>query len=183
MSRWARTILIVFSFLLSVIFLIGLLMIISTDILTGMITLVLDAAQKQPARTISIVTGLVGFLVSVMALIISVMAGRLRKTRIRANEIGHIEIGVEAIENIALNAAKISQSGVKTAKARVSPAKGGKLSVRMIIQAFSDVEIPMMMARVQERVKKDIEKYAGIEVSSVQVRVSRVETVAPRVER
>ena len=151
MSRWARTILIVFSFLLSVIFLIGLLMIISTDVLTGMITLILDTAQKQPAKTISVVTGLVGFLLSVMTLIISVMAGRLRKTRIRANEIGHIEIGVEAIENIALNAAKISQSGVKAAKARVSPAKGGRLSVRMIIQAFSDVEIPVMMTRAGPR--------------------------------
>ena len=183
MSRWTRTILIVFSFLLSVLFLIGLLMIISTDILTGMITLILDVAQKQPAKTIAIVTGLVGNLISVIDLIVSVMEGRLNKTRISSKELGYIEIGVEASENIALNSAKISQSGVKTAKARVSPAKGGKLAVRMFIQAFSDVEIPMMMARVQERVKKDIEKYTGIEVDSVEVRVSRVETVAPRVER
>ena len=183
MSRWARTALIVFSFLLSVVCLVGLLMIISTDILTGMITVILDLAQKQPAKTITLVVGLVGFLVSVMVLIIAVMSGRLRKTRIRTNEIGLIGIGVEAIENIALNAAKISQSGVKAAKARVSPAKGGKLSVGMIIQAYSDVEIPMMMARVQERVKKDVEKYTGIEIENVQIRVSRVEAVAPRVER
>lgn len=183
MSRWARFTLILFSFLLALFFLIGLLMIISTDVLTGMLTIALDIAQKQPAKTIAAVVFLVGFLVAVIALVVSVMAGRLRKTRIRTNEIGHIEVGVEAIENIALNAAKISQSGVKTAKARVSPAKGGRLSVRMVIQAFSDVEIPMMMARVQERVKKDIEKYTGIEVEHVGVRVSRVETVAPRVER
>ena len=111
------------------------------------------------------------------------MSGRLRKTRIRANEIGAIEIGVEAIENIALNSAKIAQSGVKSAKARISPSRGGKLSVRMICQVYSDVEIPMMMARVQERVKKDIEKYTGIEVENVEVRVSRVEAIAPRVER
>ena len=183
MSPWARTILIIFSFLLAVFFLISLLMLASNDILTGMITLILDLAQKQPVKTIAVAAGLVGFLIAVITLIVAVMAGRLRKTRIRTNEIGHIEIGVEAIETIALNAAKISQSGVKTAKARVSPAKGGKLSVRMIIQAFSDVEIPMMMARVQERVKKDVEKYTGIEVDKVEVRVSRVETVAPRVER
>ena len=54
---------------------------------------------------------------------------------------------------------------------------------RSVIQAFSDVEIPIMMTRVQERVKKDIEKYTGIEVGNVEVRVSRVEDIAPRVER
>ncbi len=183
MSRWARIILISFSFLLAVFFLVALMMILSTDILTGMITLILDMAQKQPAKTMAIVVGLVGFLIAVITLIVSVMTGRLRKTRIRSNEIGHIEIGVEAIENIALNAAKISQSGVKSAKARVAPSKGGKLFIRMIVQAYSDVEIPVMMSRVQERVKKDVEKYSGIEVGKVEVRVSRVEAVAPRVER
>ncbi len=183
MSRWARTILIAFSFLMAIFFLVALMMIISTDILTGMITMILDMAQKQPAKTVAIVVGLVGFLFSIMTLIVSVMTGRLRKTRIRSNEIGDIQIGVEAIENIALNAAKISQSGVKSAKARVAPSKGGKLFIRMNVQAYSDVEIPMMMSRVQERVKKDVEKYTGIEVASVEVRVSRVEAVAPRVER
>ena len=183
MNRWIRTILIVFSFILSVVFLISLLMIVSTDILTGMITMILDTAQRQPARTIAIVVCLVGFLSAVISLVMSVMSGRRRKTRIRSNEIGNIEIGVEAIENIALNAAKTSQSGVKSAKARVAPAKGGKLFVRLVIQAFSDVEIPIMMTRVQERVKKDIEKYTGIEVGNVEVRVSRVEDIAPRVER
>ena len=183
MSRWTRTILIAFSFLLAVIFMVALMMIISTDILTGMITMILDMAQKQPVKTIATVVSLVGFIFSIMALIVAVMSGRLRRTRIRTNEIGHIEIGVEAIENIALNAAKISQSGVKSAKARVAPSKGGKLFIRMIIQAYSDVEIPVMMSRVQERIKKDVEKYTGIEVANVEVRVSRVEAVAPRVER
>ena len=183
MSRWVRTILITFSFLLAVFFLVVLLMIVSPEILTGMITLILDMAQKQPMRTIAIIVTLTGFLITLIALVVSVMSGRLRKTRIRANEIGAIEIGVEAIENIALNSAKIAQSGVKSAKARISPSRGGKLSVRMICQRCPDVEIPMMMARVQERVKKDIEKYTGIEVENVEVRVSRVEAIAPRVER
>ena len=40
-----------------------------------------------------------------------------------------------------------------------------------------------MMARVQERGKKDTEKYTGIEVGDVQVRVSKVEAISPRVER
>lgn len=183
MSRGVRTMMIILAFIVALGFLIGLLMIISTNILTGMITVMLDVAQRQPGRTIAIVVCIVGLLVAVITLVISFMSGRLRKTRIRSNDIGHIEIGVEALENIALNAAKTSQSGVKSAKARVAPAKGGKLFLRMVVQTYSDVEIPIMMARVQERVKKDIEKYAGIEVDHVEVRVSRVETVAPRVER
>ncbi len=183
MNRWVRLILIVFSFLLAVIFLVTILTMANMDILSGVVSMILNIAQRQSNRTVALVIGLAGFIVATVTLIIAVMSGRLRKTRIRSNEIGHIEIGVEAIENIALNAAKISQSGVKTAKARVSPSKGGALSVKLVIQAFPDVEIPMMMARVQERVKKDIEKYTGIEVSDVMVRVSKVETISPRVER
>lgn len=183
MNRWVRFVLIVFSFLLAVMFLVTILMMASKDMLSGIVSLIVNIAQRQSSRTVALVIGLAGFIVASIALIVAVMSGRLRKTRIRTNEIGHIEIGVEAIENIALNAAKISQSGVKTAKARVSPSKGGALSVKLTVQAFPDVEIPMMMARVQERVKKDIEKYTGIEVGDVEVRVSKVEAISPRVER
>ena len=48
---------------------------------------------------------------------------------------------------------------------------------------YSDVEVPAMMAKVQDRIKKDIERYTGIPVARVQVRVSRVEPVSARVER
>ena len=183
MNRWARFVLIVFSFLLAVIFLVAILSMASKEMLSGIVSMMVNIAQRQSSRTVAFIVSLAGFIVASVSLIIAVMAGRLRKTRIRSTEIGHIEIGVEAIETIALNAAKISQSGVKTAKARVSAGKGGSLSVKLIVQAFPDVEIPMMMARVQERVKKDIEKYTGIEVGDVQVRVSKVEAISPRVER
>ena len=53
----------------------------------------------------------------------------------------------------------------------------------MNVMAYSDVELPLMMSRLQERVKKDIEKYTGIEVADVQVKVNRVEAIAARVER
>ncbi|HHW93180.1 MAG TPA: alkaline shock response membrane anchor protein AmaP [Clostridiaceae bacterium] len=183
MNRWVRFILIVFSLTLAVVFLVTVLMMASKDILSGIVSMIVNIAQRQSNRTVALVIGLLGFLIATFTLIVAVMSGRLRKTRIRSNEIGHIEIGVEAIENIALNAAKISQSGVKMAKAHVSPSKGGALSIKLVVQAFPDVEIPMMMARVQERVKKDIEKYTGIEVGDVQIRVSKVEAISPRVER
>jgi uncharacterized alkaline shock family protein YloU len=40
-----------------------------------------------------------------------------------------------------------------------------------------------MMAKVQERIKKDIERYTGITVESVSVKVGRVEPVVAKVER
>ncbi len=40
-----------------------------------------------------------------------------------------------------------------------------------------------MMAKVQDRIKKDIERYTGISVAQVLIKVTRVEPVAARVER
>jgi len=182
-NRWTRFILIIFSFILAVVFLLSLSMIASNRILEGVVTLIVDIVQRQPARTIALVLGIVGLLITVITLVLTILSGRLRRTRVRENEIGQIEIGVEAIESIALNAAKASQSGVKSSRARVSPYKDGKISILLVIQVYPNIEIPVMMARVQDRVKKDIEKYTGIEVGQVRVRVHRVEAISPRVER
>jgi len=94
-----------------------------------------------------------------------------------------IDIGVDAIESIALNSAKTAQCGIKTAKARVAPFKGDKIVIHLTAVLYSDVEVPVMMAKVQERIKKDIERYTGISVGQVLIKVSRVEPVAARVER
>ena len=106
----------------------------------------------------------------------------MRRARVRESTLGSVDIGVDAIESIALNAAKGSQSGVRSAKARVAPFKGDKLAVTMIVSCYSDVELPTMMSRVQERVKKDIERYTGIEVGEVHVRVSRVDAITARID-
>ncbi len=183
MNRVNRFIIIVFSFILAVFFLLILLMLSNEFVLKGMIETVIDMAQKQPYKTVAMIACLIMVLVSLAVMVVTILTGRMRKQRVRLNEIGAIDIGVDAIENIALNAAKASQSGVKSAKAWVSPYKGGKISVTMNVMAYSDVELPLMMSRLQERVKKDIEKYTGIEVSDVQVKVNRVEAIAARVER
>jgi uncharacterized alkaline shock family protein YloU len=39
------------------------------------------------------------------------------------------------------------------------------------------------MSKVQDRIKKDIERYTGINVESVSIKVSRVEPVVAKVER
>jgi hypothetical protein len=113
----------------------------------------------------------------------AILSGRLSRTRIRQTDIGTVDIGVDAMESIALNSAKSAQVGIKSAKAHVSSAKNGTVRVRMSTVLYSNVEIPAMMAKVQERIKKDIERYTGITVESVSVKVSRVEPVVAKVER
>jgi len=183
MSRLARTVLILYSFLLAVVSLVALMMILNTDVLGGVIVLFNLMAEKTTTRTVSLLLVLFIFLVSLLSLVYGVMSGRLRKTRIRSNDIGSIDIGVDAIESIALNAAKTAQGGIKSAKARVAPSKGDKITVLLTAVVYSDVEVPAMMTKVQDRVKKDIERYTGIPVEQVVIRVSRVEPVTTRVER
>ncbi len=120
---------------------------------------------------------------SIISITYALMSGRLAKSRIVETEIGEIDIGVEALENIALNSSKAAQAGVKTAKARISQGKDNKLLVILIVVLFSDVEIPTQMAKIQDRVKKDIERYTGIPVGEVQVKVNRVELLGTKVER
>jgi len=113
----------------------------------------------------------------------AILSGKLSRTRIRQTDIGSVDIGVDAMESIALNSAKSAQVGIKSAKAHVSSAKNGAIRVRIYTVLYSNVEIPAMMAKVQERIKKDIERYTGITVESVSVKVSRVEPVVAKVER
>jgi len=183
MSRLARTVLILYSFLLAIVSLVALMMILNTDVLGGVIVLFNLMAEKTTTRTISLLFALFIFAVSLMSLVYGIMSGRLRKTRIRSNDIGVIDIGVDAIESIALNAAKTAQGGIKSAKARVAPAKGDKITVLLTAVVYSDVEVPAMMTKVQDRVKKDIERYTGIPVEQVLIRVGRVEPITTRVER
>jgi uncharacterized alkaline shock family protein YloU len=183
MNQFVRFAFIVFSFILAVFALVFLLMMINSYILGGMITLITLMTEQTSYRIIAIIFWLIVLILCILAMVYGVMSGRLRRTRIRSTDIGSIDIGVDAIESIALNAAKSAQCGIKTAKARVAPSKGDKISVQLSAILYSDVEVPSMMAKVQDRIKKDIERYTGIPVAQVLVRVSRVEPVAARVER
>lgn len=120
---------------------------------------------------------------AVWAVSFAILSGRLSRTRIRQTDIGTVDIGVDAIESIALNSAKSAQVGIKSAKAHVFSGKEDAIRVQMNTVLYANVEVPAMMSKVQERVKKDIERYTGIPVESVSVRVSRVEPVVAKVER
>ncbi|MCI6604231.1 MAG: alkaline shock response membrane anchor protein AmaP [Clostridiales bacterium] len=182
MSRWSRVIIVIFSFILAVLSLITLLMFLSETIMSAMVAFFLRLQKIGSWRVLIILSAIVLLVTSVISLLLAVMSGRLRRARVRESTLGSVDIGVDAIESIALNAAKGSQSGVRSAKARVAPFKGDKLAVTMIVSCYSDVELPTMMSRVQERVKKDIERYTGIEVGEVHVRVSRVDAITARID-
>lgn len=183
MNPLVRTALILFSFILTVSAFIFLLMVLSPDILAAMILMLTRLTEQTSSRIAGLLLGILVIIVSMTSLVYAIMSGRLRRTRVRSNDIGEIDIGVDAIESIALNSAKTAQCGIKTAKARVAPFKGDKISIQLSAVLYSDVEVPAMMAKVQDRIKKDIERYTGIAVAQVLIKVSRVEPVAMRVER
>ncbi len=183
MSRWSRVLSIVFSFLIAVSSLLTILMFLSELVMSGMIAFLLRIQKDPTWRPAIIVIAIALFIAGTAVMLLAIMSGRLHKARVRSSNLGTIDIGVDAIESIALNAAKTAQSGVKTVKARVAPKEGDKISVSLNLTAYSDVEIPTMMNRVQERVKKDIERYTGIEVVEVPIKVSQVDEVSSRVGR
>jgi len=123
------------------------------------------------------------FLVTAIIIITNIITyGRLNRTRLRKTDIGTVDIGADAIESIALNSAKSAQVGIKSARCHVIPAKNGAISITLSCVLYSNVEIPASMAKVQEKVKKDIERYTGIIVENVSVKVSRVEEAVAKIE-
>lgn len=183
MNRWNRLTTIVFSFIIAMISLLTVLMFLSGFIMSAMISFLLRIQKVSSARTAIVIAAIVLFIMATASLLLAIMNARLHKARVRSTNLGNIDIGVDAIESIALNAAKSAQSGVKTVKARVSPKEGEKISVSLDITTYSDVEIPAMMNKVQERVKKDIERYTGIEVVEVPIKVAQVDAVSARIDR
>ena len=122
-------------------------------------------------------------LLNLAALSYAIFGDRFRGKRASTNDFGFIEIGAGAIENIALNSARASQAGIKSAKANVQNLEENKIALALEVILYSDVEIPQQMLKIQERVKKDVEKYTGISVDSVQINVKRVELIGNLVDR
>ena len=113
----------------------------------------------------------------------AILGGRFKARKTATNEIGDIKIGATAIEHVALNAARTAQAGIKTAKASVFNTDNQDIRIELDVVLYSDVEIPQQMRRIQERVKKDVEKYTGFSVAEVVINVKRVELIGAVVER
>lgn len=148
------------------------------DILSPLSSIVTNPATRYIYFAVLFVL-LISAILSISTLLTS---GRLYKTKLRKTDIGSVDIEADAIESIALNSAKSAQAGIKNAKARVSSAKNGAIKVNINAVLYSNVEIPSSMSKVQDKVKKDIERYTGIVVESVFVKVNKVEPFVAKVE-
>ena len=183
MNRAVRILVVAYSFILAILSILLLYGLFDESIFANMLSS-LSVIVTHPINKFIYFAVLMLILSSaVWAVSYAVLSGRLSRTRIRQTDVGFVDIDVDAMERIALNAAKSAQVGIKSAKAHVSSAKNGRVNVKITAVLYSNVEIPAMMSKVQERVKKDFEKYTGITVATVSVKVGRVEPVVAKVER
>ncbi len=183
MNKPVRFVLVVYSILLALISLLLLYSFVNSGILTNLDIALTNIVKDPVVRWVYFSILICIIISSVWAVSFSLLSGRLSKTRIRQTDIGFVDIGVDAIESIALNSAKSAQVGIKSAKAHVSSGKDESIRILLVTVLYSNVEVPAMMSKVQDRIKKDIERYTGINVESVSIKVSRVEPVVAKVER
>ncbi len=122
------------------------------------------------------------FLFSSFVIWRSILRSSQRSARLKQADAGRIEVSMNALESIALNAAKTAQAGIKSAKASAK-VKDRRVSLYMDCDLYADVEIPTQMEKIQERIKKEIERYTGLSVTAVQVRVHHVDRIGVQVDR
>lgn len=183
MNTISRIFMFIYSLILSLVSMVLLYAIIDDGIFADLLS-PLSTIVTHPVGKIIYACVLILILVSsITTITIAITSGRMSKTRIRNNEMGAVDIGADAIESIALNSAKSAQVGIKSSKVRVTPGKNDSIKVYLTATLYSNVEIPASMVKVQEKIKKDIERYTGIAVDSVTIKVSRVEPIVARVDK
>ncbi|MCR4669727.1 MAG: alkaline shock response membrane anchor protein AmaP [Saccharofermentans sp.] len=182
MNRFIRTLMFIYSVLIAIISVILLYGLIDDSLFAHLLSSLQSFAQGPVSRYVFLAVMLLFFITSVISLTNLISLGRLNRTRLRKTDIGTVDIGPDAIESIALNSAKSAQVGIKSAKCHVAPGKNGAIKLSLTCILYSNVEIPSSMTKVQEKVKKDIERYTGIIVDEVFVKVSRVEAATAKVE-
>ncbi len=183
MSKFVRVVLVLFSLLLSVFSVVLLTGLFDVAVFTTLNRVLSSIVLDNVFKWIYLVVLLIILGFAVWAVSYAILSGRLSRTRIRQTDIGTVDIGVDAIESIALNSAKSAQVGIKSAKAHVFSGKDDAIRVQLSAVLYANVEVPAMMSKVQDRIKKDIERYTGISVESVSVKIVRVEPVVAKVER
>ncbi len=182
MNSFIRALMFIYSIVIAVISVVLLYALVDDGIFADILSPLSSIVTGPISKWIYLGVLLLLFVTSIVSITNIITSGRLNRTRLRKNDIGTVDIGPDAIENVALNAAKSAQVGIKSARCRVAPGKNQSLRVTVTCELYSNVEIPSAMSKVQEKVKKDIERFTGIAVESVIVRVSKVEQAQARVE-
>ena len=182
MNSFVRFLMFIYSVVIAVISVVLLYALFDPNIFADLLSHLRSIVTGPVSRYIYLGVLMLLFITSIVSITNIITSGRLNRTRLRKNDIGTVDIGPDAIESIALNAAKSAQVGIKSARCHVAPAKNQSLKVTVSCELYSNVEIPSSMAKVQEKVKKDIERFTGIAVEQVIVRVAKVEQAQTRVE-
>ena len=182
MNRFIRILMFIYSVLIAIISVILLYALVDGSLFSHLLSNLSSLAKGPVSRYVYLAVLLLFFITSVISITNQISLGRINRTRLRKTDIGTVDIGPDAIESIALNSAKSAQVGIKSAKCHVMPGKNGAIRLSLICILYSNVEIPSSMTKVQEKVKKDIERYTGIIVDEVLVKVSRVEAATAKVE-
>ena len=115
----------VFIAIISVVLLYGL---IDKDIFANIIAPLPSVVTGPVSKYVYFTVLVLFFITSIVSISNSVIYGRLNRTRLRKTDIGTVDIGADAIESIALNAAKSAQVGIKSARCHVAPAKNGAIN-------------------------------------------------------
>lgn len=182
MNGLMRFLLFVYSVFLALLSIILLFAVIDDGIFADLLSPLSSIVTNPVTRYVYVIVLIVVLISCILGIFGVISIGRVYRTKLRKTDIGSVDIGADALESIAKNSAMSAQAGIKTVKARVTSAKNGSINVGINAVLYSNVEIPSSMSKVQERVKKDIERYTGIIVEEVKVRVTRVEPTAARVE-
>lgn len=182
MNRFIRILMFIYSVLIAIISVILLYALVDGSLFSHLLSNLSSLAKGPVSRYVYLAVLLLFFITSVISITNQISLGRINRTRLRKTDIGTVDIGPDAIESIALNSAKSAQVGIKSAKCHVMPGKNGAIRLSLICILYSNVEIPSSMTKVQEKVKKDIERFTGIAVEQVVVRVTKVEQAQTRVE-
>ena len=182
MNRFIRILMFIYSVMIAIVSVILLYAMVEEALFAHLLSNLNAFSTGPVSRYVYLVILLLFFLTSVISITNIISLGRLNRTRLKKTDIGSVDIGADAIESIALNSAKSAQVGIKSTKCHVAPGKNGAIKLSLTCILYSNVEIPSSMAKVQEKVKKDIERYTGIIVDEVFVKVSRVEAATAKVE-
>ena len=182
MNGFIRVLMFIYSVFIAIISVVLLYALIDDGIFADILSPLSSVVTGPISKYIYLAVLMLFFISSIVSISNSVTYGRLNRTRLRKTDIGSVDIGADAIESIALNAARSAQVGIKSARCHVAPAKNGAIKINLSCELYSNVEIPASMAKVQEKVKKDIERYTGVIVESVLVKVAKVEATTARVE-
>lgn len=182
MNGFMRFFLFVYSIFLSLLTFILLFAVIDDGIFADLLSPLSNMVTNPVTRYVYVAVLCLVLISCVASIVCVISAGRAYRTKLRKTDIGSVDIGADALESIARNAAMSAQAGIKSVKARVTSGKNGSINIGISAALYSNVEIPSSMSKVQERIKKDIERYTGIIVEEVTVKVKQVEPAAARVE-